>query len=205
VKAIECENISKNFYKNKVLENISLTVEENVAFQIKGENGSGKTTFLKILAGVDPDFTGKVLFYGKDIQNYDKEYLKNVVMLPSLPRFYNDLTVLENINFYCSIYSVASFDVAQNDIVNSFGIENILNSRIAELSDGFKKRVSLCLGFIIKPKLLLVDEPYNFIDKNIKKVFDEEIKKLLANGSTFIFSDNNMQNYDFGKTESVVL
>ena len=126
-------------------------------------------------------------------------------MLPSLPRFYNDLTVLENINFYCSIYSVASFDVAQNDIVNRFGIENILNSRIAELSDGFKKRVSLCLGFIIKPKLLLVDEPYNFIDKNIKKVFDEEIKKLLANGSTFIFSDNNMQNYDFGKTESVVL
>ena len=61
-------------------------------------------------------------------------------MLPSLPRFYNDLTVLENINFYCQ-YTQASFDVAQNHIVNSFGIENILNSRIDELSDGFKKRV----------------------------------------------------------------
>jgi ABC-type multidrug transport system ATPase subunit len=95
--------------------------------------------------------------------------------------------------------------MTQNDIVNSFGIENILNSRIDELSDGFKKRVSLCLGFIIKPKILLIDEPYNFIDKNIKKVFDKEIKKLLENGSTFIFSDNNMENYGFEIIESVVL
>ena len=205
MKALECVNISKSFYKNKVLENISLTVEENAAFQIKGENGSGKTTLLKILAGVDPDFTGEVLFYGKDIQNFDKEYFKNVVMLPSLPRFYNDLTVLENISFYCSIYSIASFEIAQNDIINSFGIEKILNSRIDELSDGFKRRIQLCLGFIIKPRILVIDEPYNFIDKNIKKVFDKEIKKLLAKGSTFIFSDNNREKYDFDLIESVVL
>ena len=88
-----CKKLIKYFYKTKVFENISFDIEKNSIFQIKGQNGTGKTTLLKIIAGLDTDFEGNVLYKDSKLFNDKASYLKEVFFLSAIPSFYEDLTV----------------------------------------------------------------------------------------------------------------
>ena len=188
-----CKNLSKYFYETKLFEKISFDIEENSIFQIKGQNGTGKTTLLKIIAGLDTDFEGDILYKNSKLFNDKTRYLKEVLFLPATPSFYEDLTVEENFNFLNNFYN---FNM--NKIKNNlFKYELIKDKRIKNLSDGQRKKIQLSFAITMNPNVFIFDEPFNFLDIESQHELSDYFTNLKNNNKTILFSDNSKVSYQF--------
>ena len=192
----ECNKLSKSYLNKKVFENLELKIKKKSIFQVCGQNGSGKTTLLKILSGLDKDYSGTVNFNNKEIQNIENDFYKDVLFLPSVPSFYNDLSLRKNLEFFSKIYqNNINFD---DDLMNLLNLKKILNENITNLSDGQRKKGQLFFAISISPKVLIFDEPFNFIDDSTQEIIQNYIKKINnKKDSTIIFSDNSLRSYQF--------
>ena len=192
----ECNKLSKSYLNKKVFENLELKIRKKSIFQVCGQNGSGKTTLLKILSGLDKDYSGTVNFNNKEIQNIENDFYKDVLFLLSVPSFYNDLSLRKNLEFFSKIYqNNINFD---DDLMNLLNLKKILNENITNLSDGQRKKGQLFFAISISPKVLIFDEPFNFIDDSTQEIIQNYIKKINNNkDSTIIFSDNSIRSYQF--------
>jgi len=192
----ECNKLSKSYLNKKVFENLELKIRKKSIFQVCGQNGSGKTTLLKILSGLDKDYSGTVNFNNKEIQNIENDFYKDVLFLPSVPSFYNDLSLRKNLEFFSKIYqNNINFD---DDLMNLLNLKKILNENITNLSDGQRKKGQLFFAISISPKVLIFDEPFNFIDDSTQEIIQNYIKKINnKKDSTIIFSDNSLRSYQF--------
>lgn len=192
----ECNKLSKSYLNKKVFENLELKIKKKSIFQVCGQNGSGKTTLLKILSGLDKDYSGTVNFNNKEIQNIENDFYKDVLFLPSVPSFYNDLSLRKNLEFFSKIYqNNINFD---DNLMSLLNLKKILNENITNLSDGQRKKGQLFFAISISPKVLIFDEPFNFIDDSTQEIIQNYIKKINNNkDSTIIFSDNSIRSYQF--------
>jgi len=192
----ECNKLSKSYLNKKVFENLELKIRKKSIFQVCGQNGSGKTTLLKILSGLDKDYSGTVNFNNKEIQNIENDFYKDVLFLPSVPSFYNDLSLRKNLEFFSKIYqNNINFD---DNLMSLLNLKKILNENITNLSDGQRKKGQLFFAISISPKVLIFDEPFNFIDDSTQEIIQNYIKKINNNkDSTIIFSDNSIRSYQF--------
>ena len=95
----------------KVFRNLTFDIKKNSIFQVYGNNGTGKTTLLKILSGLDNDYEGTINYKNINLNNIETNFLKEVVFLPSLPSFYENLTVEENLRFLSNVYGLDKLDI----------------------------------------------------------------------------------------------
>ena len=188
-----CKKLIKYFYKTKVFENISFDIEKNSIFQIKGQNGTGKTTLLKIIAGLDTDFEGNVLYKDSKLFNDKASYLKEVFFLSAIPSFYEDLTVDENFNFLNNFYDINMNKTKKN----LFDCEPIKEKKIKNLSDGQRKKIQLSFAIAINPNVFIFDEPFNFLDVESRNELSNYFTNLKNNNKTILFSDNSQVSHEF--------
>jgi|TARA_B100000131_G_scaffold117769_1_gene114676 ABC-2 type transport system ATP-binding protein len=195
-----CISISKNFFMTKVFRNLTFDIKKNSIFQVYGNNGTGKTTLLKILSGLDNDYEGTINYKNINLNNIETNFLKEVVFLPSLPSFYENLTVEENLRFLSNVYGLDKLDIN-----SSFKLTQIKDKQVKDLSDGQRKKIQLSIGIQSDAEVLVMDEPYNFLDiesqNQISYIFIELVKK----NKTIIFSDNTKDSYTFEVNNSVNL
>lgn len=170
-----------------IFQNISLTVLPSSIIYLKGRNGSGKTSLLRMLAGIQKPTDGKMT-YGKqqtDLSDFDKPYCTYIGHKLGIKQ---ELTVIENLIFWAQLYKTEELI---NVAIMYFGLEGIINKKCYELSAGNQKKVALTKLIICQSTLWLLDE----IDTNL----DDRNKKLLMNlivthadngGITFISSHN---------------
>ena len=184
----------------KVFRNLTFDIKKNSIFQVYGNNGTGKTTLLKILSGLDNDYEGTINYKNINLNNIETNFLKEVVFLPSLPSFYENLTVEENLRFLSNVYGLDKFDIN-----SSFKLTQIKDKQVKDLSDGQRKKIQLSIGIQSDAEVLVMDEPYNFLDiesqNQISYIFIELVKK----NKTIIFSDNTKDSYTFEVNNSVNL
>ena len=174
---ITIDNVCKNYKTKKALDNVSLTIKEGELFGLLGVNGAGKTTLIKILCGLTRKTSGTITINNF---NLDKEIdkIKEIIDIsPQETAVANNLTVKENLEFFANIYNIND-SKAINEVVDIFNLNEVLNQRAKTLSGGYKRRLSIAIALISKPKILLLDEPTLGLDIFARRELWNIIKRL---------------------------
>lgn len=174
---ITIDNVCKNYKSKKALDNVSLSIKQAELFGLLGVNGAGKTTLIKILCGLTRKTSGNITINNF---NLDKEIdkIKEIIDIsPQETSVANNLTVKENLEFFANIYN--NNDVKTiNEIIDIFNLNEVLNQRAKTLSGGYKRRLSIAIALISKPKILFLDEPTLGLDVFARRELWNIIKKL---------------------------
>ncbi|MBR1925322.1 MAG: ABC transporter ATP-binding protein [Clostridia bacterium] len=174
---ITIENVCKNYKTKKALDNVSLTIKKGELFGLLGVNGAGKTTLIKILCGLTYKTSGTIMINNF---NLDKEIdkIKEIIDIsPQETSVANNLTVKENLEFFANIYNNNNANTV-NKIVDIFNLNEVVNQRAKTLSGGYKRRLSIAIALISKPKILFLDEPTLGLDVFARRELWNIIKKL---------------------------
>ena len=154
---IKVSNVCKDYKKIRALNNVSLSINEGELYGLLGVNGAGKTTLLKILSGLTNLTSGDFIISGYSKNQMDE--IKRIIDIsPQETAVGMNLTVLENLKFFQDLYDKKDKDYLDL-IINDLGLSEVVNQRAKTLSGGYQRRLSIALGLISKPKILLLDEP----------------------------------------------
>lgn len=173
---IETKQLNK-FYKNlHALKDINLGIKENELFGLLGVNGAGKTTLIKILTCLSKQTSGEAYVHGFSVKDNPEKVKKIVDVSPQETAVAHNLTVRENLDFFASLYNTRD-EAYISSVVNAFSLEEVENQRAKTLSGGWKRRLSIAIGLISKPKILFLDEPTLGLDVIARR----ELWKIINN------------------------
>ena len=174
---ITIDNVWKNYKSKKALDNVSLRINSGELFGLLGVNGAGKTTLIKILCGLTKKTSGKLVINNFDLDT-EMDKIKEIIDIsPQETSVANNLTVKENLEFFANIYDIKDENHIE-EIVNIFKLNDVLNQRAKTLSGGYKRRLSIAIALISKPKILFLDEPTLGLDVFARRELWNIIKKL---------------------------
>lgn len=186
-KVIEIENLTKNYGKNRGINDVSFSIEEGDIFGFLGPNGAGKSTTIRTLLGLIKKDDGKAKIFGREIgSNKDFEYiLKDVGYMPSEAMFYPEMKVSDTIKFAANVRR-KDCDNEARMLCEKLHLD--VNKKIEELSLGNRKKVSIVCAMQHKPKLFVFDEPTSGLDPLMQAEFFELINEYVKNGATCMLS-----------------
>ena len=187
---IEIKNLSKTYGKQKVVDDLSLTIPTGTIFGFLGPNGAGKTTAMKILVGINRPDTGQITIEGKDPSMASTREI--IGFMPEEPGSYNQLTGLELIKFVNNLFNKnkqSSVDELEN-LLKKVGIYEARHKKIKNYSKGMKQRLGFAQALVNNPTYLFLDEPLEGLDpigRREIKIILEELKKQ---GKTIFFNSH---------------
>lgn len=190
--AIDVDEVTKSFGSRTVVNRIALRVGTGEIFGFLGPNGSGKTTFLRILCGLLTPDAGRGQCLGFDIRTQAPEIRRRVGYMTQRFSFYEDLTIEENLDFVARIYEISHRRDAVHRSLERLGLTERRRQLAGVLSGGWKQRLALAACLIHSPKLLLLDEPTAGVDPKARREFWEEIHELAAEGLTVLITTHYM-------------
>ena len=171
---LEISGIKKSFDGTTVLDDISLEIGDSQIVSILGSSGGGKTTLLNIILGLLQPDSGKIVFDGADITNTPMERRGFNIVFQDYALFPN-LTAYKNIVYGLRNYPDRSSKEEIESLIDLLDLRDHLNKKIDQLSGGQKQRVALARTMVMKPKILLLDEPLSALDGVIKESIKEKI------------------------------
>jgi len=190
---VRFENITKHYGRKHAIDNLSFTVEEGSFFSILGPTGAGKSTILKMIAGIEPVTSGKIYFNDMVVNNLPP-HERNISMAFETYNLYSHFNVYENIAFPLRApkwklnLSREEERKKVTEIASFLGIEKLLERRPQALSGGQKQRVSLARALVRKPQVYLLDEPIAHLDAKLKFSTQTLLREFAVNyGSTIIY------------------
>ena len=174
---LKLQNIKKSFDGKEVLKDISIEVGDGEIVSILGPSGCGKTTLLNIILGLTNPDSGEINFNGEDITKVPIEKRGFNIVFQDYALFPN-LNAYQNITYGLKNKPGISTQEEIDDFINLLGLKEHLNKKIEQLSGGQKQRVALARTLVMKPKILLLDEPLSALDGVIKESIKERIKTI---------------------------
>lgn len=174
---LKLENLKKVYDGVTILENINLDIEDGEIISILGPSGCGKTTLLNLILGIAEADGGKIFFNGQDITKVPMEKRGFNIVFQDYALFPN-LNVYENITYGLRNNQDISSPQEVQDLIRLLELEEHLNKRIDQLSGGQKQRAALARTMVMKPKILLLDEPLSALDGVIKESIKDRIKTI---------------------------
>lgn len=186
---IELRNVSKHFGKTRVIENLNLTIKDGEFTVLVGASGCGKTTLLRIIAGIGPATSGQVFMDGVEITHLAPRD-RNLAMVFQNYAIYPTMNVRENIEFGLRNRRVPADQ--RNSLIQEYtkivGMDPYLKRMPNELSGGQRQRIALARAMVKKPKVFLMDEPLSNLDAKLRAAMRVELSELQANlGATFVY------------------
>lgn len=173
---IEIKQLNKLYGNLHALKDISLGIEKNELFGLLGVNGAGKTTLIKILTCLSKQTSGEAYVHGFSVKDNPEKIKEIVDVSPQETAVAHNLTVRENLDFFASLYNTRD-EAYISSVVNAFSLEEVENQRAKTLSGGWKRRLSIAIGLISKPKILFLDEPTLGLDVIARR----ELWKIINN------------------------
>ena len=188
------KNIDKNFFMSDLLElqdihlnyktestavevirGVSLKINSNESVAIVGKSGSGKTSLIMLIAGLERPNSGKIIFEGEDISQYSEDRLADIrkrkigIVFQSFYLIPN-YTALENVSLVLEINKVPDAKKKSMELLEQFGLKDRINHFPSQLSGGEQQRVAIARSIVLNPKLILADEPSGNLDSENSKL-----------------------------------
>jgi ABC-2 type transport system ATP-binding protein len=188
--ALTIEGLTRRFKDTVALDGLSLSVGEGELFGLVGPDGAGKTTTLRMLAGVLRPSEGTAVIHGVDVASDPEGVKPHIAYMAQQFGLYQDLTVRENIDFYADLYRVPKKE-RPDRLDRLFGFSNLgpFQDRLAgNLSGGMKQKLSLCCALIHHPRVLLLDEPTFGVDPISRRDLWLILHEMVGEGVTVIVS-----------------
>lgn len=190
--AIDVHKMSKRFGDLTAVNQIDLQVRKGEICGFLGPNGSGKTTFIRMLCGLLRPDSGSGTCLGLDVIKESEAVKRQVGYMTQRFSFYEDLSISENLDFVARMYAMKNRREVVNETIERLGLSMRRNQVAGELSGGWKQRLALAACMIHQPKLLLLDEPTAGVDPKARREFWEEIHRLASEGLTFLIATHYM-------------
>ena len=185
---------------NELFSNISFELNSGEILKISGANGSGKTSLLKILAGLNSAESGRLSINKNEVGSY--EYQSEILYLGHLPALSPELNCIENLDYLGQLNNISSNQALDEALIN-VGLKNFEYEYVSNLSAGQKRRVVLSALFITQAKVWLLDEPFTALDTDGINVIETQITKHCDNGGICILTTH--QQCDLPKLRTLTL
>ena len=171
-KILEVENLNKNFGKNKILNDINLTIYEGDIVGLIGPNGAGKTTLIKTILNLYYPSSGEIKICGFNLKNDFELIMAKIGSLVETPDFYQHLSGLQNLKMTMMMNNIKDYEYMEK-IIKLLKLNTRINDKVKKYSLGMKQRLALANALIKKPQFLILDEPTNGLDPlGIKELRD---------------------------------
>jgi heme exporter protein A len=195
----DLKGISKQYHSKSALQGVDLSMDKGEFLSILGPNGAGKTTLLKIMSGIMSPTDGKILY--KDRTLSESTIKKEISYLGHKNSLYNSLTVLENIDFVCQLFSRRNGGSQVENLLRNHGLWERRKDPVKELSQGMKRRLAIARGFITDPEVYIMDEPFIGLDLRWRNSILETIKSLKNNHKSLVLTTHLIEEgYDLADT-----
>ncbi len=192
---VKIENLVKRYKELIALDHVSLEIKEGEVFGLLGPNGSGKSTTINCLLSLLTFDKGKIEVFGEEMSPDNYNVKKNIGVIMQNVAVFNELTVLENIDYFCGLYirDKATRKQYVDDAVKFAGLEDFTKFYPKKLSGGLLRRLNIACGIAHKPKLIILDEPTVAVDPQSRNRILEGIQELNKNGATIIYTSHYME------------
>jgi len=186
---LEVKNVSKYFGDFTAVENVDFVVEEGGFFSILGSSGCGKTTLLRMIAGFLHESEGDIIIRGQSMKGIPPEKRPVNIVFQTLALF-PMMNVRENVAFGLKRLKLSQTEIDDrvNEMLSRVGLGGFEKKKVTELSGGQRQRVAIARSLVMKPSILLLDEPLGALDRKLREHMKVELKLLQKEiGTTFIY------------------
>lgn len=186
---VDLKNVSKIYDKKKVINDVSITIEDKEFLVLVGSSGCGKSTVLRMIAGLEEITEGKILIDDTCVNNVHPKD-RDIAFVFQSYALYPHMSVYENIAFPLKMRKISKEEIDRKvkDVAESLNLSDLLDRKPKQLSGGQRQRVALGRAIVREPKAFLMDEPLSNLDAKLRVQMRSEIKKLHKKlETTFIY------------------
>lgn len=192
--AISVQNVSKSFGGDEVLHSVSHDFEEGKIHGIVGNNGSGKTVLMKCICGFLLPTKGKIMVHYKQVGK-DMDFPDDIGIIIETPGFLPNLTGMKNLSILASLKHRITEETI-TAAIRRVGLDPSMKKPVSKYSLGMRQRLGIAQAIMENPSILILDEPFNGLDKNSVSQMRELIKGLREQGKTIILASHNQMDID---------
>ncbi len=188
----EADEVEFSYGPLKVLDGLSLAVNESEIFGVLGANGAGKTTLMRLLIGLQKPSSGAVRVFGGPPS---PRIAGRIGYMPQLSALYQELSVRQNVDFFARMYGLsrsAERREAVDRAIEWVDLAGRQRDPLTKLSGGMRQRVSLAIALVHEPELLVLDEPTVGLDPELRATFWQQFRSMASGGATLIISSHTM-------------
>src|SRR5436305_14149062 len=191
---VELIHLLKRFGDLVAVDDITLTVPRGEFFAVLGPNAAGKTTTIKILAGLIKPTSGTARLGGFDVQTHPLEARRRLAYVPDFPFLYDKLTPWEFFRFTGQLFRLDDDVISKNglDLIARFNLEEFVEKPIEGLSHGTKQRVAIASALLHQPEVFIIDEPMVGLDPQHARIVKDILKERSLQGLTTLVSTHHL-------------
>jgi ABC-2 type transport system ATP-binding protein len=195
VSIVRFEEVTKKFGDLAAVDKMTLHIEEGEIFGLLGPNGAGKSTAINMVTGLLAMTKGEIHVLGRNVRKEPMFTKRNTGIVPQDIAIYEDLTSLENVKFFASLYGLrgAELTKAAEEALEFTGLSDKAGSYPRGFSGGMKRRLNIACAIAHKPKVIIMDEPTVGIDPQSRNHILQSVKKLNESGCTIIYTSHYME------------
>ncbi|RBL88979.1 ABC transporter ATP-binding protein [Chitinophaga flava] len=198
-KVIICKDLTKQFGHFTAVDHITFDVYKGEIFGFLGANGAGKTTAMRILCGLSYPTSGKATVAGFDVYKQQESIKRNIGYMSQKFSLYENLTVVENIEFFGGVYGLSSSDIRKrsDQLVQKLGLTNEAKKLVGALPLGWKQKLAFSVAIFHNPHIVFLDEPTGGVDPITRRQFWDMIYEAAASGITVFVTTHYMDEAEY--------
>ncbi len=195
---IRTQGLTRDFKKTRAVDGLDLAILPGELFGLVGPDGAGKTTTLRLLAGLLDISAGEATVMGHDLKTHAEAIKPQLGYMAQQFSLYAELSVLENLRFFAELFNVSSKDLKErtSGLLEFAGLTDFKNRRADRLSGGMQKKLALACTLVHQPEILLLDEPTTGVDPVSRREFWNILTELHMQGTTILVSTPYMDEAD---------